>query len=265
MRLSPRLSEGREVQMRNSGYELEELLNVAKSAAEIGSALLLDRIHDILEITTKGEVGNIVTDVDLAAEVAIRAEIVGRRPFDGITGEELADRGTTHSPIRWSVDPMDGTSNYARANPYFCTSIAAIDTSSNTWLLGVVNAPALKRLYFATLGGGAWLTTPEGTRQLHGPSEHPDTRLLGLGFSYSREVRQTQFAMIPELMTGFSDIRSLGSAALGLCEVADGRLDAFVETDLYEFDWAAGAVIAEEAGVAVERPAGMRGGIRTAL
>ncbi|QYH35215.1 inositol monophosphatase family protein [Salinibacterium sp. M195] len=251
--------------MSNSGYELSELMDIAQSAAKIGGSLLLDKIHDVLEITTKGEAGNIVTDVDLAAEVAIRSEIVRRRPFDAITGEELEDRGATRSPIRWSIDPMDGTTNYARGNPYFCTSIAAIDTETNTWLVGVVNAPALNRLYFATRGGGAWLTTTEGTRQLHGPSERPGTRLLGLGFSYSREVRETQFAMIPELMSGFSDIRSLGSAALGLCEVADGRLDAFVETDLYEFDWAAGAVIAEESGVTVERPSGMRGGIRTAL
>lgn len=247
-------------------YVLDELLDLAKTAAAAGAAILSERADEPLEIFDKSEAGEIVTNIDLAAERAVREVILSRRPGDAITGEELGEHVNTDASVRWSVDPLDGTTNYPRQSPYYCTSVAAIDIATQEWLVGAVVAPALGRAYFASKGGGAWLSTSRGTRQLHGPLQKDSSRLLGLGFSYSRNVRESQFAAIPELMASFTDIRSLGSGALSLCEVADGRLDAYVESDFYEYDWAAGALIVEEAGVAVTRPKGpgLRGGITTA-
>lgn len=242
---------------------LEELLEIAKTASLAGASVLSERADEPLEITVKGEAGNLVTNIDLAAEQVVRELITDRRPQDAITGEELDDYVNSLAEVRWSIDPLDGTTNYTRGAPYFCTSVAALHVPTNHWLVGAVTAPALGRTYFASRGGGAWLTTSQGLRRLDGPLAGRSARLLGLGFSYSQDVRVTQYAEIPQLMASFSDVRSLGSAALGLCEVADGRLDAFVESDLFEFDWAAGALIAEESGVVVQRPTGMRGGVAT--
>lgn len=250
--------------MISQSYTIAELLSVARDAAAAGASVLAERAHEPLDITVKGEAGNLVTHIDLAAELVVREIISARRPLDAITGEELADHQSHESPVRWSVDPLDGTTNFARGAPHYCTSVAAVDVVTGDWLVGVVIAPALGRTYFASRGGGAWLETERGIERLHGPASESSSRLLGLGFSYSAAARATQYAAIPDAMAEFSDLRSLGSAALGLCEVADGKLDAFIESDLFEFDWAAGALIAEEAGIAVSRPAGHRGGIVTA-
>jgi myo-inositol-1(or 4)-monophosphatase len=251
--------------MRNSSQiELAaDLLEVAFAAAAAGAKVLQENQASHLEISVKGEIGNLVTQVDIAAEEAVRAILAARRPDDAITGEELDDIGSVESRIRWSVDPLDGTTNFTRGTPYFGTSVGAVDVSTGKWLVGVVEAPALGRRYWARTGHGAWLTDSRGTRRLTGSDSGRESRLFGTGFSYVEAVRSKQYADLLDLMVGFSDMRSYGSAALGLCEAADGSLDAFVESDLFEFDWAAGALIAEEAGLTVVRPATMRGGITT--
>lgn len=250
--------------MTSAEYTLEGLLEVALEAAKAGSRVLADRAGETLDVSTKGQAGDIVTNIDLESERLVRRAIIARRPLDEISGEELEHHENPSARVRWSVDPLDGTTNFARRAPYYCTSVAAQDLTTGHWLVGAVVAPALGRTYFASRGAGAWLTTAQGTSRLLGPTGENSSRLLGLGFSYDPDSRDRQFAAIPRLMTAFSDIRSLGSAALGLCEVADGRLDAFFESDLFEFDWAAGALIAEEAGVTVIRPPGLRGGVATA-
>lgn len=237
------------------------LLAVAVAAADAGSKVLRRHFGSRLDITLKGEAGNLVTNIDVAAKHAVREVLKVARPDDAVTGEELDDIHTVDADIRWSVDPLDGTTGYTRGSPYFATSVAAVDVVTGRWLVGAVNAPSLERRYSASLGGGAWLNTAAGTRRLNGSSAGTGSLLLGTGFSYEEKVRRDQYARLPELMEPFSDLRCIGSAALGLCEAADGSVDAFVESDLFEFDWAAGALITEEAGLAVTRPAKMRGGI----
>lgn len=240
------------------GSSPEALLHLARQAAAAGAEVLARRGAGALGATSKSSDSDWVTAFDVAAEQAVRSVIATSRPHDAITGEEL---GTTAPPeaipggagIQWSVDPLDGTTNFIRGIVYYATSVAAADRDG-TWLAGVVHAPALQRIYWASRGGGAWLSDRGEVRRLTGPRAERG-RLLATGFSYDSAVRADQAGELGALLEGFGDLRRLGSAALDLCMVADGTLDAFVERGLNEHDLAAGALIAEEAGVVVLRPA----------
>lgn len=242
------------------------LLDIALAAAAAGAGVLAeaarerDASSDCLGLRTKGASGDVVTEIDLRAERAIRTVLAERRPNDEVSGEEYATTGSG-SALRWSIDPLDGTSNFVRGLPHYGSSVAVQDVRSGAWLAGVVHAPELDQVYSAGVGLGAYRVSGGVRRRLHGPGIDTKPVLLAVGFSYDPEQRMRQLTDLPARMSAFTDLRSVGSAALGLCLVAEGSVDAFIETDLYEFDWAAGALIAEEAGAIVKRPATMRGGI----
>lgn len=243
-------------QMTTAARMSAELLDVALAAARCGADVLLAGARGTFQVTSKGdEAGNLVTDVDVAAEHAVRGVIQSRRPADEITGEELPPAGADQSArVRWSIDPLDGTTNFTRGIPFYATCVGAADADGQ-WLAGAVVAPALAKTYFAHRDGGAWLAADGTVRRLTGPVGGQGARVLGMGYSYSAEVRAEQFRAAAEQMRDYTDARILGSAALAICAVAEGALDGFVETDLGEHDWAAAAVIAEEAGLRVTRPA----------
>lgn len=229
-------------------------LDLARRAAAAGAAVLAGRSGAALDMSNKGDSGDWVTAFDLAAEAAVREVITRARPTDAITGEEggtvLPD---TPSGFRWSVDPLDGTTNFIRNIVYYGTSVA-VAGPDGAWLAGVVHAPALGRVYYASRGTGAWLEENGQRTPLNGPMPGRTGQLLATGFSYDPEVRAEQAAGLGGLMDGFADVRRLGSAALDLCLVADGTHDAYGERGLNEHDFAAGALIAEEAGCWVRRP-----------
>ena len=236
------------------GPELAALLELAQTAAAAGASVLAGRNAAGLDVSNKGDAGDWVTAFDLAAETAVRNVITAARPFDTITGEE---GGTilpaSPSGYRWSIDPLDGTTNFIRNILYYGTSVAVADPDG-AWLAGVVNAPALGRTYYASRGHGAWLEAKGGLTQLFGPAAGRAGQILATGFSYDPAVRAEQAAGLGGIMAGFADVRRLGSAALDLCLVADGTHDAYGERGLNEHDFAAGALIAEEAGCWVRRP-----------
>lgn len=253
---------------------LDRLLETARRAAAAGAAILAERDAGVLTRSaggaeTKSSGSDWVTAFDLAAEEAVRAVIASDRPNDIVTGEEQGTtRVTDPSGFRWSIDPLDGTTNFIRDIVYYATSVAVAD-ADGVWLAGVVSAPALSREYWAVRGGGAWrLDVPRSARgsaggeepwprRLEGPAPGRAERgsaLLATGFSYDADVRAEQAEFLPGLMDGFGDVRRLGSAALDLCLVADGTHDAYGERGLNEHDFAAGALIAEEAGCWVRRP-----------
>ncbi|MFF1253959.1 inositol monophosphatase family protein [Pseudarthrobacter sp. NPDC058329] len=231
-----------------------ELLKVAKQAAAAGAGVLAGRNAGALQPSNKGEAGDWVTAFDVAAEHAVRAVISEARPKDSITGEE---HGTTRpaepTGYRWSIDPLDGTTNFIRNIVYYGTSVAVAD-ADGAWLAGVVNAPALGRVYYAARGQGAWLEENGTLTRLEGPVPGRKGQILATGFSYDPQVRSEQAAQFAGLLKDFADVRRLGSAALDLCLVADGTHDAFGERGLNEHDFSAGALIAEEAGCWVRRP-----------
>jgi myo-inositol-1(or 4)-monophosphatase len=235
--------------------QASELCRIAIGAASVGAIELLERSQNSLLVDTKGDRNNLVTDADFASEALIRKWLSSVAPNDAVTGEELPGSPGRDSFIRWSIDPLDGTTNYTRGLNLYCTSVGAWSAESGSWLAGAVVAPAMGVTYFASRGRGAWVVRgSQEPEQLTGPKSENSNKLLGTGFSYSPGKRSAQLQTLPKLMESFDDLRRLGSAALSLCLVAEGSLDAFYETDLQEHDWAAAALIAEEAGLVVIRP-----------
>ena len=193
-----------------------------------------------------------VTAVDTAAEQIVREVLLAARPDDGVLGEELAEHSGT-GPVQWVVDPLDGTTNYVRRLPFFGTSVAARSRVDGSWLAGAVCAPALGTTWSAAKGLGARVDSGSGEVSLPLPLMESSVRLLGTGLSYDPGHRRRQLRDLGAVMTEYTDMRRFGAAALDLCLLAQGSLDAFVEDDLAVHDWAAGALIAEEAGAMVSR------------
>lgn len=238
----------------------DPLVLVARRAAAAGAEVLAGRDESQFNISDKSAVGDWVTDFDRASEEAIRATITTSRPNDELTGEEYPSaKPLNPSGVRWSIDPLDGTINFVRNIAYYCSSVGACqleEDGTETWVAAAIVAPALQVEYFAGKGLGAWkqdLRTGKLTK-LSGPVDSP-AKILGTGFGYDAQRRQFQARVLEEMLADYVNVRRIGSAALDLCLVAQGSLDAYVEYGTQEYDWAAGALIAEEAGCAVGRPA----------
>lgn len=253
---------------------MNALLAVARAAAQAGANALAQRPQVLTPLTgatlgaqTKSSGSDWVTDFDRKAEDAIRFVLQSYRPHDEIYGEEYGSTTVDNpSGYRWSIDPLDGTTNFIRGLPHYCSSVAV--EYEGTWLAAAIVAPALGQTWWATADGGAFTsllppqdtglpTQPAEPVALTGPVLKRSGRLIASGFAYNPTRRSFQYQSLQHLLsTGdFADIRRAGSAALDLCMVADGTLDAYAEYGLQEYDWAAGALIAQEAGVPVRRPA----------
>ncbi|MFE2101262.1 MULTISPECIES: inositol monophosphatase family protein [unclassified Streptomyces] len=225
-----------------------ELLDLAQEAARRAGELLRDgRPADLAVARTKSSPIDVVTEMDIAAEKLITGLISDRRPADGFLGEEGADAVGT-SGVRWVIDPLDGTVNYLYGLPTWAVSIAA-ELDGET-VVGVVAAPMRGETYHAVRGGGAWATGAwEGERALScRPAPPLDQALVSTGFNYVAGVRAHQAGVAGRLIPLLRDIRRSGSAAVDLCDVACGRLDGYYERGLNAWDFAAGDLIAREAG-----------------
>ena len=232
---------------------LDDLLASAGEAARAAGQLLWDGRRTVYDIDTKSSATDMVTAMDRAAEEAI-VVILGRsRPADSIVGEEGTARDGT-SGIRWLVDPLDGTTNYLYDLPAWSVSVAA--ESAGVALVGVVRDPSHGETFVAARGRGAWLWTdgagePRRLERGARPGRVPlqlATALVGTGFSYAAERRARQASVLTRILPNVRDIRRLGSAALDLCAVGAGRLDAYYESGTQAWDRAAGLLVAAEAG-----------------
>jgi myo-inositol-1(or 4)-monophosphatase len=236
------------------------LAELARAMAEEAGDLLLQQHGGVRVVATKTSPTDVVTEMDRAAEELIRKRILDARPGDAILGEEGGQTGggqTGDGAVRWIVDPLDGTVNYLYGLPDWSVSIAA--EVGGTVTAGVVCAPLRRATYVGTLGGGAWLHSAwePAPRRLACTSGVPLARaLVGTGFSYAAGQRAAQGGVVAQLVPRVRDIRRAGSAALDLCSVASGLLDAFYEAGLHAWDGAAGGLIAREAGAEV---GGLRG------
>lgn len=235
-------------------YSLDQLLEVALKAAHTGATILSEYRSKTLSFDTKGDINNFVTEADLASEKAVRAAIRAARPTDSISGEEYETDHIENAEVRWSIDPLDGTINYMRRLPFYATSVGAQDTKTGHWLVGAVVAPELNTVWFAKRGEGSFVERDGQQTKLTGPPSQRASKILATGFSYSPQFRVGQFEELAQLMPAFQDLRRNGAAAIDMCHVAEGVLDAYYERDIKEHDWAAAALIAEEAGVSVLRP-----------
>lgn len=227
----------------------------AKLAREVGEVVRARRAEGVAVAQTKSSLTDVVTAADQEAEHLL-AEGLGRlRPQDGILGEEGASSAGS-SGITWVVDPIDGTVNYLYGLPAYAVSVAATvsDGAPGTTsdgrraIAGAVYVPTTGEAFRAWHGGGAYL---DGVR-LTGPAETElGSTLLATGFGYTAERRTEQVEVLRHVLPRVRDIRRMGSAAIDLCMLAAGRLDAYYERGLQPWDYAAAALIARESGAVV--------------
>ncbi len=221
-----------------------ELLALAHDVAGQAARLLMERPSHF-DLTEKSTAIDFATQMDEKAEALIVESILRARPDDGIVAEEGAAR-VSKSGITWVIDPLDGTVNYFYGLPGWNVSIAARDEAGS--LVGVVAAPTINSLWHAVRGEGAF---HNGEKIRSTSSISLDRALLGTGFAYDVADRTEQIAMVASLLPRIRDIRRMGSAAVDLCHVGMGALDGYFERGLKEWDWAAGALVATEAGAQV--------------
>jgi myo-inositol-1(or 4)-monophosphatase len=204
-----------------------------------------------------------VTVVDTETERLLRDRLAQLRPGDPILGEEGGGDLAAAPPdaVTWVLDPIDGTVNFVYGIPAYAVSVGA--QINGVSVAGAVADVVAGRVYSAATGLGAHVTDDRGTRPLRCTAvDDLSMALLGTGFGYSRRRRASQAALLAHMLPAVRDVRRIGSAALDLCMVAAGRLDAFYEHGLQVWDRAAGALIAAEAGarVLVPEPNGPGGG-----
>lgn len=209
-------------------------------------------------VQTKTTPTDPVTVVDTETERLLRDRLAQLRSGEAILGEEIGGPADPASvapgDVTWVLDPIDGTVNFVYGIPAYAVSVAAqIDGVS---VAGAVADVVGGRLYSAAVGLGAQVTDAEGTRRLRCSTVDDLSRaLVGTGFAYSGRRRTVQAQLVSRLLPSVRDIRRIGSAAIDLCMVAAGRLDAYYEHGLHAWDSAAGALIAAEAGARVVLPA----------
>jgi myo-inositol-1(or 4)-monophosphatase len=244
----------------------EHLRSVAEGLAAEAAAFVRRRRAEVFggtipagpgdAVRTKTTPTDPVTIVDTETERLLRDRLAQVRSGDPVLGEEgggPADPEAGDGTVTWVLDPIDGTVNFVYDIPAYAVSVAAqVDGVS---VAGAVADVVAGRVYSAGVGLGARLTDEHGTRPLRCTAvSELALALLGTGFGYSKQRRTAQAALLAGMLPMVRDVRRMGSAALDLCMVAAGRLDAYYEHGLNVWDCAAGALIAAEAGARVVLP-----------
>lgn len=243
----------------SQNHNLAELAEIAGSIARnVGVQVRAAREAGVEVAATKSSIVDVVTAADQEAERLVTEGLRAARPDDGLLGEEGASHEGT-SGITWVIDPIDGTVNYLYGLPSYAVSIAAT-VPNEGWgataepgamadgrraIAGAVYVPVTDELFTATEGGGAFLNG-----RAIGVTEETDLAraLVATGFGYTVERRTEQAEVVRQLIPQVRDIRRMGAAAVDLCWLAAGRLDAYYERGLQPWDYAAGALVAREAG-----------------
>ncbi|SDR97766.1 myo-inositol-1(or 4)-monophosphatase [Corynebacterium timonense] len=235
-----------------------DLLDICVTVAGDAAALVANRRSELVSAgrripaETKSSAVDPVTDVDRAAEAFIVAKLRQLRPHDGLLGEEGTQRAGT-SGVEWIIDPIDGTVNFLYGLPSYAVSLAA--AVGGRVVVGCVNNVATGESYRAVTGLGSYVEREGRSGRLRAAeTEDVAHALVATGFSYSARWRAAQAELLARVLPEVRDIRRMGSAALDLCAVAEGRVDAYYEHGTHPWDWAAGALIATEAGAAVRHP-----------
>jgi myo-inositol-1(or 4)-monophosphatase len=223
------------------------MLQTAILAAREAGSILLDSLKKPRQTKVKG-LRDIVTDADMKAQRAIIEIIQARFPKHGILSEEsdLSSRGQADAkghPYTWIVDPLDGTTNYSRRLPCFCTSIAL--SHRGEVILGVVYDPLRDDLFQAERGKGAYLNGE--SLRVSQVGSLADA-LVGLDWARAQAERKVIAQWVARMALQVRTLRIMGAAALGLCYVAASRLDVYFHFSLGAWDAAAGALIVQEAG-----------------
>jgi len=238
--------------LRDHEVDLDVLRVLAEQAASSTAALLVEGMTRArTSVEAKSTPTDLVTEMDRQAEEHLAGTLLGARPDDGLLGEEGHDTTGT-SGVRWIVDPLDGTTNYLYGHPGFAVSVAA--ELLRMTVAAAVADPMHGDVFTAAAGRGATRNGEPLQRSDPPPLGH---LLVATGFGYAPERRAQQAAVLTTVLPQVRDIRRMGAAAVDLCSVALGRVDAYYERGLAHWDRAAGALIAAEAGC---RVGDLRGG-----
>lgn len=222
---------------------LEQLLEVARTAALAGARPLKELFGHLERVKEKGEAGNLVTEADLAAEAAVLEVLQEATPTFGVLAEE-SGRREGEAPFEWCVDPLDGTTNYAHGFPVFCTSVGLLFQGQP--LLGALMLPAMDQLFWAAPGLGSWCNDK---RLSVSGCKHIADALLATGFAYDRtRVLDNNYAEFAWFTHHSHGVRRAGAAAVDLAFVASGSVDGYWERGIAPWDLAAGVVLVEQAG-----------------
>jgi myo-inositol-1(or 4)-monophosphatase len=231
-----------------------ELLSTAVAVVRPAAGLVRRMRATTAQVATKSSDTDVVTAADRAVERQVVASLRRRRPGDRVLGEEYgSDRAgqADASPVRWLLDPIDGTVNYLYGIPWYAVSLAA--EVDGAVVAGVVHDAVHGREWTAVAGQGAW----RGELRLRGSGQtRLSQALVATGFGYRPARRAYQAGVVARLIGQVRDIRRFGSAALDLCLAAEGAVDGYFETGLNPWDYGAGALVAAEAGLTVAGLAG---------
>ena len=227
----------------NIKIDLNQLLEISKKTALLGSEILLKNYNNIQNISSKGRQGDLVTNVDLEIEKVIKDYLIKNTPDISILAEE-SGKDDRSSELIWCIDPLDGTTNYTHGYPFFGTSVAL--AYNGIPLLGSISVPYLNELYWGCIGKGSFCN---GKSIRVSKPRNLLNSLLVTGFAYDRfETEDNNYAEFCSLTHKTRGVRRGGSAAIDLAFVASGKLDGFWERGLSIWDIAAGAIIVSEAG-----------------
>ena len=217
--------------------------DIAKEAVCIGGQKALEffKARDQLTIDLKGP-QDYVSEADRKVEASMIDFLQRQFPNDGFLGEESSE---IKQARQWVIDPIDGTTNFIRGLPYFCTTLALVE--NETVIGGWIFDPTRDELYEASLGGGAYCNG----QQLN-PTWRKSfsTGLVGICHS-SKLTAQELAGRITGALERGAILRQPGAAALMLCDLAAGRLDVLFDQHLKPWDSIAGLLIAHEAGAIV--------------
>lgn len=223
--------------------DLRRLASVARSVAEAGGEELMRHFGRLSSIENKGRLGDLVTNADLAAEQIVLAALREKTPDLAVLAEESGAAGEQDG-LRWCVDPLDGTTNFAHGYPFFATSIGL--TYNHQPILGAVAIPFLNETYWGAPGLGAFCN--DTSIQVSTCRELGDS-LLVTGFAYDRHTRlDNNYAEFCWFTHRTHGVRRGGAAAVDLAFVAAGRQDGYWERGLAPWDLAAGVALVELAG-----------------
>jgi len=218
------------------------VLETAIAAARKAGQLLVDLLNNPRQTQVKGQ-RDIVTDADFKAQEAIIACIRRRFPDHAIVAEEGRASWPDEATYTWVIDPLDGTTNYARRYPFFSVSIAVWHKEGP--IIGVVYDPLRDALFWAQRGEGAFLNG----RPIHVSSTGALARaVISLGWARESSLRTKTAQWLACLSDEVLTVRGSGSAALDLCAVAAGWTDIYFHLALESWDMAAGGLIVQEAG-----------------
>jgi myo-inositol-1(or 4)-monophosphatase len=186
---------------------------------------------------------DVLTEMDAAVERFIRGAIAARYPQDAVLGEEEgASAGLASAEWLWIIDPIDGTANYARGIAHYCVSIGLLHHGQP--VIGALHDPSHERLYLAERGQGAWMNEQ---RIAVSPCADMGAATVECGWS-TRRATADYLALVARVMGAGCAMRRAGSGALGLADVAAGRVEAYCEMHINSWDCAAGVVLVREAG-----------------